>query len=70
MRLVLFAAAAVSLISGAVLAGQEDEIQSDLVVVTATPRPAEVKMVAQTAKPAPARDEPKSWQAEKVRTKL
>ena len=70
MRFVLFAAVAVSLISGAVLAGQEDEIQSDLVVVTATPRPADVKMVSQTAKPVPTRDEPKPWQAEKVRTKL
>jgi len=70
MRFVLSAAVAVSLISGAALAGKDDEIQSDLVVVTATPRPADVKMVAQTAKPAPARDEPKPWQAEKVRTKL
>jgi len=51
MRLVLSAVVAVLLISEAVLAGQDDEIQSDLVVVTAMPRPADVKMVAQTAAP-------------------
>jgi hypothetical protein len=54
MRLVLSAAFAVSLLSGAALAGQDDEILSDLVVVTAAPRPTDVKMVVQPAKPAPA----------------
>jgi len=53
MRLVLSAVLAVSLVSGSALAGQDDEILGDLVVVTATPRPADVKMAVQTAKPPP-----------------
>ncbi len=53
MRLFLSAALAVSLMSGAAFAAEEDEILSDLVVVTATPRPADMKMVVQTAKSLP-----------------
>ena len=52
MRLFLSIALAASLLSGAALAAEDDEILSDLVVVTATPRSADVKMVVQTAKPA------------------
>ena len=54
MRLFLSAVLAASLFSGAAIAAEEDDILSDLVVVTATPRPADVKMVVQTSKPAPA----------------
>jgi hypothetical protein len=32
----------------------DDEILGDLVVITAAPRPVDVKMVVQTAKPSPA----------------
>lgn len=52
MRLFLSVALAASLISGAAMATEDDDILSDLVVVTATPRSADVKMVVQTAKPA------------------
>ena len=38
----------------------DDEILSDLVVVTAAPRPTEVKMVVQTAKPAEKKGEAKA----------
>ncbi|GEM_PF-5709517 len=60
MRLVLFAALAVSAFSGAAFAGEDDEILSDLVVVTAAPRPADVKMVVQPAKAAPAERQAKA----------
>ena len=53
MRLVLSAVLAASLISGVALAAEDDDILSDLVIVTATPRAADVKMVVQTAKSAP-----------------
>jgi len=60
MRLVLSAALAVLLVSGAAFAGEDDEILSDLVVVTAAPRPADVKMVVQPAKTAPAEKQAKA----------
>jgi len=53
MRFILPAVLAFSLLSGAACAAEDDEILSDLVVVTATPRSADVKMVVQTAKPPP-----------------
>ena len=53
MRLFPAAALAASLLSGAAFATEEDDILSDLVVVTASPRPADVKMVVQTAKSLP-----------------
>ena len=50
MRLFLSAALALSLCAGIARAAEDDEILSDLVVVTATPRPADVRMMVQTAK--------------------
>jgi hypothetical protein len=56
MRLFLSAALAGLLLSGAALAAEptDDEILSDLVSITAAPRPTDVKMVVQTAKREPA----------------
>lgn len=53
MRLFPSVILALALSAGAVHAAEDDEILSDLVVVTATPRPADVKMVVQTAKASP-----------------
>jgi hypothetical protein len=70
MRLLSTAILAGLLLSGAAYAAEptDDEILSDLFVVSAAPRPADVKMVVQTAKPAdkqaktetPAQDAPAS----------
>lgn len=56
MRLFLSAALAALLLSGAAFAAEptDDEILSDLVSITAAPRPVDVKMVVQTAKAEPA----------------
>jgi hypothetical protein len=60
LRLFLSAALAALLLSGTAFAAPstltDDEILSDLVVVTAAPRPADVKMAVQTAKSSPAAD--------------
>ena len=52
MRLFLSAALAGLLVCGAVSAAEltDEEILSDLVVITAAPRPVDVKMVVQTAR--------------------
>ena len=62
MRLFLSAALAGLLVCGAVSAAEltDEEILSDLVVITAAPRPADVKMVVQTAKPAEKKAEAKA----------
>ncbi len=54
MRLVLSAVLAGLLLSATAQAAElsDEEILSDLVVITAAPRPVDVKMVVQTAKPA------------------
>lgn len=56
MRLYLSAVLAGLLLCGAASAAEltDEEILSDLVVITAAPRPLEVKMVVQTAKAEPA----------------
>jgi len=62
MRLFLSAVLAALLVSGAALAAEptDEEILSDLVSITAAPRPTDVKMVVQTAKPAPAEKQVKA----------
>ena len=62
MRLFLSAALAGLLLSGAAYAAEptDEEILSDLITITAAPRPVDVKMVVQTAKPDPAEKQVKA----------
>jgi len=62
MRLFLSAALAGLLLCGAAYAAEptDDEILSDLFVITAAQRPVDVKMVVQAGKPAPAEKQVKT----------
>jgi len=62
MRLFLSAALAALLLCGAAFAAEpsDEEILSDLVSITAAPRPSDVKMVVQAGKPAPAEKQDKT----------
>ena len=62
MRLVLTAVLAGLLLSSTAYAAElsDEEILSDLVVISAAPRPVDVKMVVQTAKPAEKKTEAKA----------